>query len=30
MAGAREGTEVTTVDKADKKARLEWARETGL
>jgi len=30
MAGAREGTEVTTVDEADKKARLERARETGL
>jgi putative transposase len=30
MAGAREGTEVTTVDEADKKARLERAREAGL
>jgi putative transposase len=30
MAGAREGTEVTTADEADKKARLERAREAGL
>ena len=30
MAGAGEGTEVTTLDEADKKARLERARETGL
>jgi putative transposase len=30
MAGAREGTGVTTLDEADRKARLERARETGL
>jgi putative transposase len=30
VAGAREGTEVTTRDEADKKARLERAREAGL
>ena len=30
LAGAREGTEVTTLDEADKKARLERAREAGL
>ena len=30
VAGAREGTSVTTLDEADRKARLERARETGL
>jgi putative transposase len=30
MAGPREGASVTTADEADKKARLERARETGL
>lgn len=30
MAGAREGTGVTTLDETDRKARLERARETGL
>ena len=30
VMGAREGTSVTTLDEADRKARLERARETGL